>query len=205
MWVVAKIDIKKISTLKNEFFKKLGKNVLFYSPKLKLRKFMNSKIQVKENFILGNYILCFHKEFEKKSSLTSLKYCKGLKYFLNDLYSSQKEILDFISKCKKNEDKEGFIKQNFFDFEKLSFVLNILHLNPNDPFVDFFINPEELITDEIRSLLHHPGGGDAVDPAGRDARGALVARASGHRQVDRHRHHAGGVVDRCAGVRKGVA
>ena len=120
MWVVAKIDIKKISTLKNEFFKKLGKNVLFYSPKLKLRKFMNSKIQVKENFILGNYILCFHKEFEKKSSLTSLKYCKGLKYFLNDLYSSQKEILDFISKCKKNEDKEGFLKQNFFDFENNS-------------------------------------------------------------------------------------
>ena len=29
---------------------------------------------------------------------------------------------------------------NFFDFEKLSFVLNMLHLNPNDPFVDFFMN-----------------------------------------------------------------
>ena len=25
------------------------------------------------------------------------------------------------------------------------------------PFVDFFINPEDLITDEIKSLLHHPG------------------------------------------------
>ena len=117
MWIVAKIDTKKIYTLKNEFFQKLGSNVKFYAPKLKLKKFMNSKIQIKENYLLGNYVLCFHKDFEKRSVLTSLKYCKGLKYFLNDLYSSQKEILNFIYKCKENEDKNGFLKQSFFDFK----------------------------------------------------------------------------------------
>lgn len=31
------------------------------------------------------------------------------------------------------------------------------------PFVDFFINPEDLITDEIRSLLHHPGALEILD------------------------------------------
>ena len=117
MWIVAKIDTKKIFTLKNEFFQKLGSNVKFYVPKLRLKKFMNSKIQIKENYLLGNYVLCFHKDFEKRSVLTSLKYCKGLKYFLNDLYSSQKEILNFIYKCKENEDKNGFLKQSFFDFK----------------------------------------------------------------------------------------
>ena len=74
--------------------------------------------------ILGNYLLCFHEDFNKKSVLTSLKYCKGLKYFLNDIYSSQKEILNFISKCKENEDSDGFIKQTFFDFksDKYEFI-----------------------------------------------------------------------------------
>jgi len=118
MWVVARIDTKKIYTLKKEFFQKLGSNVKFYAPKLKLKKFMNSKIQTKESYLLGNYILCFHEEFKKKSMLTSLKYCKGLKYFLEDLYSSQKEILKFVSKCKENEDNNGFLKQSFFDFKE---------------------------------------------------------------------------------------
>ena len=36
MWAIIKIDIKKISTLKSEFINKIGGEVLFYSPKLKL-------------------------------------------------------------------------------------------------------------------------------------------------------------------------
>ena len=31
------------------------------------------------------------------------------------------------------------------------------------PFVDYFINPEDLITDEINSLLHHPGSLEILD------------------------------------------
>ena len=37
---------------------------------------------------------------------------------MEDLYSSQKEILKFISKCKENEDNNGFLKQSFFDFKE---------------------------------------------------------------------------------------
>ena len=31
------------------------------------------------------------------------------------------------------------------------------------PFVDFFINPEDLITEEIKNLLHHPGALEILD------------------------------------------
>ena len=61
--------------------------------------------------------MCFHKDFSKRSVLTSLKYCKGLKYFLTDFLTSQNEIEKFISKCKENEDENGFIKSTFFDFK----------------------------------------------------------------------------------------
>jgi len=62
-------------------------------------------------------LLCFHKDFSKKSVLTSLRYCKGLKYFLTDFFNSQKEIEKFIDKCKENEDENGFIKSTFFEFK----------------------------------------------------------------------------------------
>ena len=116
MWIVLKVHKNKILTLKNEFFDKLGKDVKFYEPKLKLKKFLKSKIYIKESFLLDDYLLCFHKDFIKSSALTSLKYCKGLKYFLTDFITSQNEIESFILKCKENEDKEGYIKHTFFNF-----------------------------------------------------------------------------------------
>ena len=125
MWTIIKIDSKKISTLKKEFFEKIGKDVKFYSPKLKLKRYINSKICIRENYLLGNYLLCFHEEFKKKTVLSSLQYCKGLKYFLKNFNSSQIEIENFILKCKENEDSEGYIKQSFFDFKnknKLEFI-----------------------------------------------------------------------------------
>tara|TARA_B100001250_G_C19698722_1_gene743800 strand:+ start:437 stop:934 length:498 start_codon:yes stop_codon:yes gene_type:complete len=117
MWAVIKIDNKSLNLLKNDFFTKLGKDVKFYVPKIQLKKFFKNKIQLKEIFLLGNYLMCYHKDFSKKSVLTSLKYCKGLKYFLTDLFSSQKEIIKFIEKCKQSEDENGYIKSTFFDFK----------------------------------------------------------------------------------------
>jgi len=117
MWTIIKIDINKISTLKKEFFTKIGSDVKFYSPKLRLKKCLKSRIYSKEISLLGNYLLCFHKDFAIKSVLNSLRYSKGLKYFLNNFNSSQNEIESFISKCKANEDKDGFIKQTFFNFK----------------------------------------------------------------------------------------
>jgi len=118
MWAILKIDNKNLSLLKNDFTKKLGNDVKFYIPRLQLKKFLKKKVCVKEVSLLGDYLLCFHKDFSKKSVLTSLKYCKGLKYFLTDFLNSQKEIQKFINKCKENENERGFIKSTFFEYKK---------------------------------------------------------------------------------------
>ena len=117
MWAVIKFDKKNLANLKREFFDRLGADVKFYLPKLKLTKFLNKKIYTKETFLLGDYLLCFHKDFSKKVILSSLKYSKGLKYFLNDFLNSQTEIEKFIKKCKINEDRDGFLKASFFNFK----------------------------------------------------------------------------------------
>ncbi len=116
MWAVLKIDKKNISLLKRDLLSKLGSEVKFYMPKLKLKKFLKRKIFVKESYLLGDYLLCFHEDFSKRSVLTSLKYCKGLKYFITSFLNNQKEIENFIEKCKKNEDENGFIRSTFFEF-----------------------------------------------------------------------------------------
>ena len=118
MWTVLKINNKNLALLKKDFKNKLGKDVKFYVPKLKLKKFLKKKIFVKEISLLGDYLLCFHKDFSKRSVLDSLKYCTGLKYFLADFLNSQNEIEKFINKCKQNEDENGFIKSTFFEFKK---------------------------------------------------------------------------------------
>ena len=38
----------------------------------------------------------------------------GLKFFLSGSIFGQNEIIKFISDCKKNEDEQGYIKNNFF-------------------------------------------------------------------------------------------
>ena len=43
-----------------------------------------------------------------------------MKYFLNDYAKSQNDIIEFISKCKENEDQKGFINQTFFNFKENS-------------------------------------------------------------------------------------
>ena len=40
MWTVIKIDKKKISLLKQEIVEKIGKDVKFYAPKLKLKRYL---------------------------------------------------------------------------------------------------------------------------------------------------------------------
>ena len=118
MWAIIKINKKNLSLLKKDFLTKLGNDVKFFVPKLRLNIFNKSKLLIKESLLLDDYILCFHKDFKKRSVLSSLKYSKGLKYFLTDFFCSQKEIEQFINKCKENEDDNGYIKPSFFDFKK---------------------------------------------------------------------------------------
>ena len=125
MWTIIKFKQKQISILKDEIIKKLGKDVKFFIPRLKIQKIKNNKVYDKENYLLGNYMFCFQKKFSEKKVIETLKYCKGLTYFLDDYINSQTEINSFIKKCKINEDNNGFLKQSFFSYlvgEKYEFL-----------------------------------------------------------------------------------
>ena len=61
-----------------------------------------------------------------------------LNHFLENYFSSEYSTFEMVMTNIRTFDFDYY--SNFFDFEKLSFVLNILHLNPIDPFVDFFMN-----------------------------------------------------------------
>ena len=39
MWTIIKYDKKKLSFLKNDFSSKLGKDFIFYNPRLKIEKY----------------------------------------------------------------------------------------------------------------------------------------------------------------------
>ena len=80
---------------------------------------------------MGDYFLCFHKDFKKIETINKLKFCRGLKYFLNGFEQSQKEIELFIDKCKHSENKEGFISQSFFGLK-----VDKCYKFSNGPFVE---------------------------------------------------------------------
>ncbi len=162
MWAVIKFDKKNLANLKKEFFNRLGTDVKFYLPKLKLTKFLNKKIYTKETLLLGDYLLCFHKDFSKKVILSSLKYSKGLKYFLNDFLNSQTDIEKFIKKCKKNEDQDGFLKASFFNFKnknKYEFMsgpftnLIFMVLKENNVSVDALIGEYKITVSKENNLF----------------------------------------------------
>ena len=113
MWAVIKIDRKKIGLLKSDLNKKLRSETLIYSPKTFI-KISNKKI-IKEIHLLGDYIFCFNKNFNKTEVIKDLKFIRGIKYFLEGYLKSQKEIETFIHKCKNSENKEGYVSSNFFN------------------------------------------------------------------------------------------
>ena len=131
MWTVLKYDKKYLTVLKNEFYKKLGKNCRFYQPKIKYNKYFNNKLIQKEIFLLGNYIFLFHDDLKNNKLLHSLKFTRGLKYFLEGHSYSQDELKTFISECNKSEDKNGYINKSF-----ASLIFNKYYKFKSGPFVD---------------------------------------------------------------------
>ena len=117
MWVIAKYDKKKSNFFLEDLKKKLKDEVIIYNPRVKIEKSYKKKLISKEINILGDYIFCFNPKFENQKILNNLQFTKGLKYFLSGFYKSQKEIKEFIKKCKKSENKHGFISADFFDIE----------------------------------------------------------------------------------------
>tara|TARA_Y200000002_G_C22530157_1_gene599362 strand:+ start:112 stop:615 length:504 start_codon:yes stop_codon:yes gene_type:complete len=116
MWVVLKINKNELNTLKRELNKKLNFEYNLYIPKVYYKKnFLNKKIQSKrELLLLGDYVFCFSKKFKEKRFIYLIKFCKGLKSILIGKEISQKEIIEFINKCKYHEISDGVISYSFF-------------------------------------------------------------------------------------------
>lgn len=113
MWAIIKIDKKRINHLKEDLKNKLGEDYIIYCPKLIMQKYRNNKLINKEFDLLGDYLLCFHKDFQNPITLDKLKFTRGLKYFLNGFIQSQKDIKNFVKKCKESENIKGYISANF--------------------------------------------------------------------------------------------
>lgn len=118
MWSVLKIEKKKLNEVKQSFKKKLGDETLFYIPKILVETKNNIFSSKKEIPILGNYVFCFNIKLRDRKILINLINIPGVKYFLNGFNYCQNEIKDFILKCKKHENKEGFLNQTFFEIVK---------------------------------------------------------------------------------------
>ena len=69
----------------------------------------------KEIDIMGDYLFCFHEDFKNNMVLERLKFCKGIKYFVQGYKETQNEIVDFIKKCKNYETEQGYISNDFLE------------------------------------------------------------------------------------------
>jgi len=148
MWTVLKFDKKKINFLKQDLKKKIGDNLICYSPKIKVQKFKKNKLIDLEFNILGNYLFCFHKCFEKKDIFNNLQFCRGLKYFLVGANGSQGEIVKFIEKLKSLENNKGFISNSFFELKK-----NNDYKFSSGPFADKIFKIIDLQKNKINILM----------------------------------------------------
>ena len=116
MWIIIKLKHNQFNILKEEFKKKLNIEPKFFFPKLKLQKIKKNKLVQHITPLLGDYIFCYHHDFVNKNIIENMNYLKGLKFIFAGFKNYQKDILNFMNRCKKHEDQNGFIKQTFFNF-----------------------------------------------------------------------------------------
>ena len=148
MWTVIKFDRKEFEFLKKDFEKFFGKDIKIYVPKLFFHRYKKNRIVIKEFNLLGDYLFCFHDKFKNPQIINSLKFTRGLKYFLNGFADSQEEINKFIKKCKDSEDRNGYLTQNFFDL-----CVNSTYEFTSGPFTEKIFRIIDLQKNKINILL----------------------------------------------------
>ena len=72
MWIIIKHKKKELNFLKNDISNKLGKDVKFYTPMLRLKFFNRKKIMDYKKPLLGDYIFCFHPTYKTRSYSNSI-------------------------------------------------------------------------------------------------------------------------------------
>lgn len=136
MWTI--IRIKKnydIKNLKLNLKKLLLVEPKLYSPKILQQNIDGNKFRTKNHYILGNYILVFHEKLREKYFLNKLKFTKGVDIVLNGFEYCQEEIGIFFKKCKANENKHGYLIQEFF----INTLNNKIKFC-SGPFINFAVN-----------------------------------------------------------------
>ncbi len=117
MWTIIKFNKKKLEFLKKDLSNKLDKNLEIYIPQVVIQKYNKNKLIKKEFNLLGDYLFCFHKKFNDFREIEKLKFCRGLKYFLDGFMQSQNDIEKFVGICKKIENKNGYLSENFYQLK----------------------------------------------------------------------------------------
>lgn len=135
MWIVIKYDKKNFYNLQKDLSEKIGEKPIFYIPKIKLQYVKKNKVLNKVRLILNDYLFCYHEKFKDKNFLQIIKYARGIKNLIPNFKEAQKEIINFIQRCKRTEDKNGFITSKFFDF--LSDFKNKKYRFQSGPFTNF--------------------------------------------------------------------
>lgn len=143
MWVAINVkNNSKLNLIRNSLAKILGSNLKFFAPKIQIQKLKSNKFIYKDFFVLGNYVLIYHEDLKRKIVFNQIQYLRGIKYILNSFDCCQKEIQDFVERCTKNEDKKGYLNQNFFYLKKgneikftsgpfVNFVSELIHTQKN--------------------------------------------------------------------------
>ena len=148
MWSVLKINKKEIEFLKQDFKKKLGNDIIFYNPKIIIQKYKKNKLFSKEYSLLGDYIFCYQEKFKSNKFLDLIKFSRGLKYFLKSTNADQNELQNFINKCKKSEDKNGNLTNQFFDYS-----INSNYKFKSGPMTDKLFRIIEIHKNKLKILL----------------------------------------------------
>ena len=117
MWTVLKFHKSELSLFKEDLIKNLGKDFQLYIPKIRIQKYKKNKLINIDLNLLGDYLFCYHESFKNKETISSMKFIKGLKYFLNGFNESQESIKRFIQECKSTENDQGFVSREILDLK----------------------------------------------------------------------------------------
>ena len=148
MWVIAKVKKKNLEIFKKELQEKLKSKVVFYFPKVLIKKkTLNGSIKTKITNLLGTYVFCHFQNLETKK-LYYCKFIRGLDYFLFESLKNQKSLYSFINLCKMNENNDGSITSEFFinfNLKKFKFI--------NGPFTNNFFEIVKIYKKKIIAEL----------------------------------------------------
>ena len=165
MWIVAKYKTNELNILKKNFKNILESDPEYFIPKIQYNKIIKQKFKTFQKSLLEGYVICFHSKFSNSYILNLLKTARGINYIIEGFKHNQVEISNFVKRCKEFEDKDGFIKQDFFinkNFTKAKFVsgpfTNLVFsiLSKNSDRIEILMGKYKTTISKNSSLLYRP-------------------------------------------------